>query len=359
MRSHHIGLIGTGTRATLLATLLLGFGPWRKAHPADNREPAIPQRTLATLNGQPIREEDLVPLVGAQILRLRTQEYQLKRRAVEELIRRKLLAGAAAKLGISPDELLKREVDAQVAEPAEAEIEAFYLTRKDQLGRPLAEVRPEVAAALKGAKTAKVREEFFEGLRKGAKITWSLEPPRVEVAHDPDRVLGDPAAPITIVEFSDFECPYCRKVQPVLKQLLSKYEGRVKLSFRDYPLSNLHPQASKAAEAARCAGEQGKFWEYHDLLFAAARLDPAGLTEHARTLELNDKQFDSCLETDRFKAKVEEGRQAGSRVGINGTPAFFINGVFLNGAQPASAFESLIDGELERLRTRGTLGSEK
>jgi protein-disulfide isomerase len=174
-----------------------------------------------------------------------------------------------------------------------------------------------------------------------------LNPPRVEVAVDPARVRGNPKAKVMIVEFSDFQCPYCGQVEGTLKSVLAKHQDTVALAFRDYPLSQIHPLAQGAAEASRCAGEQGKFWEYHDLLFGdQAGLDRNGLIAKAAKLQLDAKQFDACISSEKYKAKIQQDNQEGVRAGVSGTPGFFINGVFLNGAQPESAFEKAIQDQL-------------
>src|SRR5262249_54625145 len=153
--------------------------------------------------------------------------------------------------------------------------------------------------------------------------------------------------PVTIVEFSDFQCPYCKKSEETLGDLLAKYKGRVKLAYLDFPLREIHPQAEQAAEAARCAGEQGKFWEYHDTLFAdQSKLDEASLAERARNLKLDERAFQTCLAGGKFKNSVEADIQQGNKIGVAGTPAYFINGVFLSGAQPQAEFEKIIDQAL-------------
>jgi len=191
------------------------------------------------------------------------------------------------------------------------------------------------------------RQEYADSLRAKAEVAVMLRPPKVEVSYDPARVRGDPKAPVTIVEFSDFQCPYCKKAQDTLKDLLIKYKGRVKLAFRDFPMRMLHAQAQDAAEASRCAGDQGKFWEYHDALFAdQTTLNQAALVETAQSLGLDKKSFESCLATGKFKAQIEQDLQDGTKAGVAGTPGFFINGVFVNGIQPAAEFEKIIDGEL-------------
>jgi len=129
--------------------------------------------------------------------------------------------------------------------------------------------------------------------------------------------------------------------------VLAKHQDTVALAFRDLPLTGIHPFAQGAAEAARCAGEQGKFWEYHDLLFGdQGNLDRNGLIAKAAKLQLDAKQFDACISSEKFKAQVQQDNQEGTRAGVNGTPGFFINGVFLNGAQPEAAFEKAIQEQL-------------
>ncbi len=138
--------------------------------------------------------------------------------------------------------------------------------------------------------------------------------------------------------------------------MLGKYKGQVKLAYRDFPLRALHPQAQLAAEAGRCAEEQGKFWEYHDALLAdQSKLDEAGLVKTAQTLELNEKSFETCLTGGKFKAQVEQDVQEGTKAGVNGTPGFFINGEFVNGTQTEGEFEKIIERELAISRDRNSI----
>ena len=201
---------------------------------------------------------------------------------------------------------------------------------------------------LRAAEIQQAREEYAESLRAKAGVVILLSPPREEVAYDPARVRGTMSAPVTIVEFSDFQCPFCRKAATTMKNLLAEYNGRVKLAFRDFPLRALHPHAEMAAEAGRCAEEQGKFWEFHDAVFAAdpPKLDEAGLSAIAQRIGLDRNSFSSCLASGKFKAEIDRDIQDGTRAGVSGTPGFFVNGVFLNGARPQSEFEKMIDREL-------------
>jgi protein-disulfide isomerase len=304
---------------------------------------------VAVVAGQPIYEKDLLPGIQGQLQQLHNQEYQIENSALERLIEKKLLEAEAKKRGITVDELWKQEVDSKVTEPTAGEVEAFYLGRREFGNRPLAEVEAQVRAELKAAKSQKLRENFLKRLRDEAQVAVYLSPPRVEVSYDPARLRGSADAPVTIVEFSDYQCPYCRKAEATLDEVLAKYPGEVSLAYRDFPLRQIHPQAEMAAEAARCAGEQGKFWEYHDrLLTDPPKLDKASLLEDARGLGLDADKFGACLESGKFKAQVDADSQAGSRLGVSGTPTFFINGIFMTGAQPAEAYEKVIDAELAR-----------
>ncbi len=310
-----------------------------------------PKKLVALISGQAIYEDELLPLIQAQMRQLQNQEYELKSRALEGLVNQRIVEAEAKKKGVPVEKLLAGEIDSKAAEPTDAEVEAYYLGQKDRLNRPLEEVKAQLRQTLKQAKLQQARESYFARLREKAEVAILLSPPRAPVAADPTRLRGGANAPVTIVEFSDFQCPYCQRVQPALKEVLAKYDGRVNLSFRDFPLRQIHPQAQMAAEAARCAGEQGKFWEYHDLLYGnPSKLDAAGLAESGGKLGLDAAKFKACLDSGKYKPQVEEDLQAGSKVGVNGTPAFFINGIFLSGAQPASAFEKTIEAELALLK---------
>jgi len=314
---------------------------------AQSSNPVKGKEPVAVVAGKPIYEDDLLPLIQAQLRQLRTQEYELKSRTLESLVNQRLLEAEADKKGVTIGKLLQQEVDAKVAEPTEAELQAEYQSQKNRLNRPFEEVQAQLQQALRQPRLQAARQEYMKRLREQAKVSIWLRPPRVEVAYDRARLRGSPKAPVIIVEFSDFQCPFCRQAQPTLKNLLAKYEGRVSLAYRDFPLREIHPQAQLAAEASRCAGEQGQFWPYHDILFASPnRLKKDDLLEHARSLKLDEKQFDSCLSSGKYRAKVEEDLEEGTRAGVSGTPGFFINGILLSGAQPQARFEEIVQREL-------------
>ena len=312
---------------------------------AQTREP------VAVVAGEAIYEEDLLPLIEGQMLQIRRQEYEAKSQALENLLNQKLLEAAAAKRGIAPAALLEQEADAKVTPTTDAEVEAVYTAQKDRINRPLAEVKGQIQQMLRQSKVEQAREAYLRTLRAAADVTIHLRAPKIEVSYDSSRVRGDPKAPITIVEFSDFQCPFCQRAHQVVKELLSKYPAQVKLAYRDFPLRQIHPQADAAAEAARCAGEQGKFWQFHDRLFESNRsLDLAAFADHAAAVGLDQPKFVDCLAADKFESQIEQDLQDGTRAGVNGTPGFFINGVMVTGAQPLAVFERVVQEELAAIR---------
>jgi len=310
-----------------------------------------PKQPVATVDGQPIYDEDLAPSIEGQLQPLRNQEFEIKRKALDGLIEQKMLEVAAKKKGLTTEKLIEQEVNVNVSDPSDAELEGYYYGL-GRVAKPFAEVKTQLRDSFKQAKIRQARENYMKTLREGTKVVVLLSAPRVEVAHDPARVRGDAKAPIMIVEFSDYQCPYCHQAEPTVAQVLAKYGDKVSLSYRDFPLTAIHSQAMISAEASRCALEQGKFWEYHDQLFTASKLEKDDLIGYARNLKLNDKQFESCLNSEKYKTDIEKDEQDGRKAGVNGTPAFFINGIFLNGAKPREEFTRVIDDELVRKSSR-------
>jgi protein-disulfide isomerase len=192
-----------------------------------------------------------------------------------------------------------------------------------------------------------IAEAKTQGLIKvtGAKLP---ELPRVKIEIGDSPTIGPKNAPITLVEFADFQCPFCYSAEPTVKAIMAKYKDKIKLVFKNYPLISLHPQAVNASMAAECAQEQGKFWEMHDILFENhAKLADNVYSNFAKTVGLNIKNFDTCYTNPATKEKVMQQEAYGQSLGINATPAFYINGILLMGAQPESEFIATIDKELE------------
>jgi protein-disulfide isomerase len=174
-----------------------------------------------------------------------------------------------------------------------------------------------------------------------------LDPPREKVSVTGSASKGPSAAPIELIEFSDFQCPYCLRAYPTINQVLSTYGDKIRFVYRHYPLPS-HPNARPAAEASQCAAEQGQFWQYYEKLFAdQTRLSDDGLKQSAAALGMDATRFNACFDSHKYKDRVETDIREGNDAGVSGTPAFFINGRMLTGAQPFEAFKRIIDEELE------------
>jgi protein-disulfide isomerase len=262
------------------------------------------------------------------------------------MVARKLVEQKAKAEGLTPEALYKREVTDKIKQPSDAEMKAFYDEQaKKQPLPPYDQVKDRIVQYFQQQNQGEAQRQFLERLKKDMNYQSTLKPPRVQVAAEgPSR--GASAAPVTIVEFSDFQCPYCSRAEKTVEEVMKAYDGKVRLVFRDYPLP-FHAQAQKAAEAARCAGDQGKYWEMHGKLFAnQAKLEPAALKDYAKELKLDQAKFEKCLDSGDKAKLVEADKKAGEQVGVTGTPAFFVNGVMLSGALPFDEFKAVIDQEL-------------
>jgi protein-disulfide isomerase len=305
---------------------------------------------IAEVNGEAITTKDLDSALGTKLARLEEQIYDLKRQELDSLIAQKLFAQEAAKRKISVSQLLDAEVTAKVPLVTETEIDAFYRANKANIRGNDPETRQKIRAFLQQQKFNAQRELFIKSLRSRGNVIVRLQPPpvtRVDVSIKDAPFRGAADAPVTIVEFSDFECPYCKRAHSTLIQLLEKYAGKVKLVHRDFPLDSIHHQAQRSAEAARCAQDQGKFWQYYDTLFKESpKLSPGDLNRYAAQVGIDTKKFDACLKASAHKNIIQRDVNEGRRLGITGTPAFFINGRPISGAQPLETFARVIDDEL-------------
>ncbi len=316
---------------------------------------------VASFGTEVITAADLEKLGGSRLFSLRSQEYSLKRQLVQEAVDKRLLEKEAAARKVSVDELTKAEVDAKATKSTPEEQKEFYGKNKARFGATAeAEVLKQIEKGLDQQKVRERRAEFLKELRAKAGVKVLLEPPRLPIAvtaDDPAR--GPVAAPVTIIEFSDFQCPYCSRVTPALKKLQETYGDKVRVVFRDFPLLQIHPQAAKAAEAGTCAHDQGKFWEMHDKLFAdQSKLQVDDLKKHAAELGLDTAAFNECLDSGKHTAEWQQDASDAGSLGVDSTPYFFINGRMLKGAQPFEAFVQVIDEELELARNKGPAKTE-
>lgn len=306
-------------------------------------------KAAATIGRAVITEEDVNREIGNRLMKIRTEEYNIRRGALETLIEERLLAEEAARRKITVEELLQREIESQVPAPPLAEIEPFYEASRDRFANLTPEEAiQQIAANMRGQQIAKQRDAFVAALRASAGVKVLIEPPRATVeATGPSK--GAAAAPVTIVEFSDFECSACGRAAPTLKRVAEKYGDSVRIVYRDFPLQ-IHRGAARAAEAAHCAGDEGKFWLMHDKLFSrgGGPVQDADIRKYATDLGLDAEKFADCLQSGRHTGTWKASQAEGIRAGVVSTPTFFINGRMIPGAAPLEIFTRIIDEELAR-----------
>lgn len=334
---------------TALAATLAGCGSagGLQAPGADALAGASPE-IVASVGEQRFTLADVDAKAKATSIEPYQALYEARRQALETMIVEHLLNTAARSRGITRDALIEQEVNQKIAAPSVQEVQSFYDQNQQAMqGRSLEQMTPQIQNYLTGQRRQRTMQVLLAELKKTQPVNVALEPPRVPVTiAENDPTKGPAGAPVQIVTFSDFQCPYCSRVVPSLDQIVAKYGDQVQLVFRDFPLA-FHDRAQPAAEAAQCAHAQGKFWEYHDALFANQQaLADADLQKRAAALGLDVAEFSACLAAGRFRNDVLKDLEEGSRFGVSGTPAFFVNGRFLSGGQPFEAFAKFIDEEL-------------
>ena len=309
---------------------------------------AVPE-TAAVVAGTAISTKQVDEKLGARLIQLRTQEYRMRKTALDEMITTMLIEKEAAARGISTEELLAAEVDAKAKAVTEEEARAVLESARDRMPpMPDSAAIESITKGMQRQRASQRRTEYAAELRRKHGVQLLIEPPRFQIAKTTGPSLGPSDAPVTVVEFSDFQCPYCARSAETVRQLVDKYRGKIRLVFQDFPLPN-HKEAPKAAEAAACAHDQGKFWEMHDRLFQNQdKLAIADLKRHAVDLGLERGAFDACLDGGKHAAAWQQGRTVAESYGITGTPAFFVNGIPVFGAAPMQEFTQIIDDELAR-----------
>lgn len=314
----------------------------------------VPPGTAARVGGDAISLSELEQSVATELSRLDQQRQELLGAKLDQLVADRLLGQEAKRRGVSVDALVREEIEAKAGSVTEADVIDFINQNRARLRQPEnAELRGKVADFLRQQRLTQRREVYVTGLRAHTPVQVYLkepEPIRVKIDPNVGFARGTREAPVTIVEFSDFQCPYCRAVVPTLKAVAARYPDRVRWVFRDFPIESLHPEAPLAHEAARCAGDQGKFWPYHDLLFEQTNLAPDALKQYAAQVGLEASAFAQCLDSRRHRAGVAADVEAGSRFGVTGTPAFFVNGRPLIGNLPLAEFQRAIERELARAK---------
>jgi protein-disulfide isomerase len=305
---------------------------------------------VARIGDTAITINDIDERAASNLMKVRQQEYEVRQQALDAMINDDLLDREAKAKNITKEKLVENEITSKAPDATQAEIDAYYEQNKARMGgQTKDQIAPQIGAMLKSQKSGAIQADYMKALRQKYGVKVLLEPPRVQVAVDDDPSRGGPAsAPITIVEFSDFQCPFCSRAESVVDDVMKKYGDKVHLVYRDYPLS-FHPNAETAAMGSECADEQGKYWEMHNAMFAnQAKLAAADLVETAGTLGIDKDKFKACLDSGKYRAEVQKDFQDGMKAGVTGTPTFFINGVMIVGARGVDSFSEIIDRELTK-----------
>lgn len=317
------------------------------ASPSPGPPPAPGGAVVARVGARDITEAELEAAAARKLIEVETRAHAVKMQALRDLVDAELLRQEAARRRVTVEALVRDEIEAKAVPVAAWDVAAYRAANARALeGKTDAEADEEAARRMREDRISQRRFGFLAALRSRIPSSITLHPPRLPIATEGAASRGPENAPVTIVEFSEFQCPFCRRVVPTLREVEERYPGRVRLVFRHFPLAR-HREAPKAAEAAECARDQGRFWEMHDHLFAnAERLKPADLKAHARAVGIDGAAFDACLDSGRHAERWKRDLAEAESYGASGTPMFFVNGRLISGAQPFAVFAQVIDEEL-------------
>jgi protein-disulfide isomerase len=309
---------------------------------------------VATVKGEPVLGKEILDKLRAQEAKAEAEYLgkvmEIRERALKGLVMDRILTAEAKKAGMATlEDYVRAEATKNKKPVDEARLRALYARLVPNGNPPFEEVRMELGQAAAQEDGQQAVATLVERVIKENDVKWLLPAPqfpKVDVSVDDDPMLGDKDAKVTIIEFSDFECPYCSQAATAVHEVADKYKGKVRVVYRDFPLS-FHKGAKGAAMAAGCAQEQGKFWPFHDLLFKnQATLEDKALKTFARVAGLDGARFDECLTSEKFKDEVEKDMKDGEAVGVEGTPTFFINGRPFGGAPTVEGLSAAVEAAL-------------
>ncbi|HLO01074.1 MAG TPA: thioredoxin domain-containing protein [Pyrinomonadaceae bacterium] len=304
-----------------------------------------PATVVATVGGRPVTAAAIDERLKPINYKLRLNTYELAVQALDVTINDLLLLAEANRRNVPPEDIVRKEITEKVHTPNEAEIARFYSENKARIPSELSEVSSQIASYLQEQDRQRLEKELSTRLRAGANIRVLISEPPLpiqSISVDDDPFRGDVNAPVTIVEFTDFQCPSCAAMLPILEEVLKSYGSKVRLVVRDFPLT-MHANARKAAEAANAANAQGKFFEYTALLFKRQNaLDVPSLKKYASELGLDRARFDAALDGGKYAAEVKHDMEDGEIYGVDSTPAIFVNGIALR-EMSSDALRALID----------------
>ncbi len=299
---------------------------------------------VAEVAGHKYTRAELEQKKAARLLQARNQFYLAEKEALNQFVDEHLLEEKAHAEHITVEQLIQRDITSHITDPTEDQLRVYY----EGVGtdEPYEKVRDKILNHIRELRTSRARTEYLKNLHTEYRVVVMLSPPSAQVSLDGALVHGPQHPQVTLIEFADYECPYCQQIQPDLKKLVEQFDGKMAFAFKDCPLP-MHAHALKAAEAAHCAAAQGAFWPYHDMLFEnAGKLDVPQLKEYARSLKLDGDRFDKCIDSGEETALVQKGLQEAKELGITGTPSFFLNGHFFSGAVKYEDLRAMVDKEL-------------
>ena len=312
---------------------------------------------VADVGGVQVTLSELEQQESQRLLAAHYSYYQAQIKALNDLIDKKLIEQQAKKEHLTVEQLVDREINSQVKDPTEDQMKVYYEGLETE--QPYEAVRGKILEKIRQLRTDKARAAYVRTLRAETTVYIALAPPRAEVDTQTTLVEGgSDKAPVKLVEFADYECPYCQKVAADVKKLVADYGDKVEFSYKDFPLP-MHSRAEKAAEAARCANKQSRFWEFHDEIYHSKELDVDQLKAQARALKLDTDQFDKCLDSGEQASAVEKDRKEGERLGLSGTPSFFVNGHYLSGALDYAALRQIVEQQLAAPTQSAASGGSK
>ena len=303
---------------------------------------------VARYQGKTLRLSDVDREARTSIVKAQVTIDQARHKALDSMIFDDLVGREARAAGMDSEVWLEREVDDKIAPVTDAEARAFFAENPPRGNASFSSMKDRVVTYMERERLAERRNEVAETLEVRHGVVVTLEPLRIDVSPDDDPHKGPAEAPVTIIEFADFQCGFCARSRETTQEVLEAYPQRVRFVYRDFPIEK-HPRASQMAQAANCAREQNRYWGMYDLLFDNIRdTEDSDLKGHARSLGLDMTAFETCYNSGRHAEEVAKDVADGKAAGVSGTPAFFINGRMISGAQPFEAFEAIIDDELER-----------
>jgi protein-disulfide isomerase len=331
--------------SALVLSLVFFVCPFLSAQvtPASITAPSV----VAEVNGHTLTESDLDHKMSGSLLQARYQYYMTERKALDKLVDDELLALAAEHEKMTTDQFLEKKVYKDIKDPTEDQLQVYYEGMESQ--EPYEDLHDRLIEHIRQLRRDKARAAYVKTLRTQATLQILLAPPVADVDMNDAVVRGAKDAPVQLLEFADYECPYCQKANPLLQKLKDEYGDKLTIAYKDFPLP-MHKRSQKASEAARCAGEQGKYWEYHDILYSSHQLDPADLRKHAQTLKLDEAKFDKCLDSGAEADAVKKNLDEAKSLGLSGTPSFFANHHFFSGAVDYSTLREMVEQQL-RART--------